>query len=218
MADVKFCGLTRAADAELAVALGAAYCGVIFAGGPRTLSVTAARAVLAGVPPMRRVGVFPDLPATEIASMARAVGVAVVQLAGDPTAATVAAVRDAFGGPVWASVRCAGAVLPDGTAALFADADAVVLDARVPGALGGTGTALPWLALADAVRVARGVSGRLVVAGGLTDATVPTAIAALDPELVDVSSGVESAPGIKDHERMRRFVAAASHGSHRVTP
>jgi len=218
MADVKFCGLTQAVDADRAVALGAAYCGVIFAGGPRTLSILQARTVLAGVSGARRVGVFADLPAADIAHVAEAVGLDVVQLAADPSPGTVAAVRAVFGGLVWASVRCAGPVLPDDAERLFATADAVVLDARIPGALGGTGTTLPWLTLADAVRTARGRVGQLVLAGGLTDATVPTAIAALDPDVVDVSSGVESAPGIKDHERMRRFVAAASYGSRRVPP
>jgi len=91
---------------------------------------------------------------------------------------------------------------------VFRAADAVVLDARVPGRLGGTGVALEWARLRDAVDRLR--EGRvLVLAGGLTPDNVAAAADVLAPDVVDVSSGVERAPGIKDHARMCAFAAAA---------
>ena len=209
MTEVKFCGLTRPADAAHAAALGASYAGVIFAGGPRRLTPEQAVPVLAAAGTARRVGVFGAVPPDEIARTADAVGLDVVQLHGDPDAAAVEAVRGAFHGLVWAVVRCEGDRLPGGTAGLFATADAVVLDAKVPGMLGGTGVAVPWVAIASAVAAARG-GGTLVLAGGLTPGNVEEAMRALAPAVVDVSSGVESAPGIKDHDRMRAFQRAVT--------
>jgi phosphoribosylanthranilate isomerase len=91
--------------------------------------------------------------------------------------------------------------------ALFSAADAVVLDAAVDGRLGGTGVPLPWATVARALDGVRG-SAPLVLAGGLRAENVGLAIEALAPDVVDVSSGVEAAPGVKDHERMRRFAEA----------
>ena len=212
MVEVKFCGLTRAADALAAAELGAGYTGVIFAGGPRCLTLDQALHVLpAGVDP-KKVGVFGGKPPEEIARAAEILALDVVQLHADPDASAVEALRRLFGGRIWAAVRCAGDKLPDGVDGLFAAADAVLLDARVAGAMGGTGTALPWSALARAVERARGSAGRLVLAGGLTPENVGTAIRQMAPDVVDVSSGVEQSPGVKDHARMRQFVAAAHAG------
>ena len=88
----------------------------------------------------------------------------------------------------------------------------MLLDAKVPGRLGGAGVPLPWGSIARAIERIRG-SGRLVLAGGLLAENVAEAVAALAPDIVDVSSGVESAPGIKDHTRMRDFQRAAKRSS-----
>jgi phosphoribosylanthranilate isomerase len=80
----------------------------------------------------------------------------------------------------------------------------VVVDAYSPNTLGGTGIALPWDALSEVVATIRR-PGRLVLAGGLRPETVATAVRALAPEVVDVSSGVESSPGVKDHTKLRAF-------------
>lgn len=210
MAEVKFCGLTRSADAREAVRLGARYVGVIFASGPRLLQPEQARAVLADVPPgVSRVGVFASRGAEAIADDAGRAGVDVIQLHGDPDATAVTAVRRSFAGPVWAVVRVAGDVVPPVAEELFAVADAVVLDARSDRGLGGTGVTLPWTRLAEGVERLRGIGASLVLAGGLTPANVREAIEALAPDVVDVSSGVESAPGIKDHSLMGAFAGAA---------
>jgi phosphoribosylanthranilate isomerase len=178
---------------------------VVFAGGPRLLDPDRARSVLdaAGSAP-RRVGVFGDAPPTKIAEIAREARLDVVQLHADPTPALVATVRDATGAAVWAVLRVEGGALPE-SAGVRACADALVLDAKAAGRMGGTGTRFDWGAVAAALD-RRGV--RLVLAGGLTPENVAEGIALLAPDVVDVSSGVERAPGVKDHARMRAFVDA----------
>jgi phosphoribosylanthranilate isomerase len=208
---IKFCGLTRSADADQAAALGASYVGVIFASGPRLLSAARAREVLANVPPsVARVGVFAAQPAAEIARVADDVGLDVVQLHGAADVARVETLRRAFDGQIWVVERVSGRTLPASFSASLEAADAVLLDALVDGALGGTGVALPWHAIADALSAVRG-ERRIVLAGGLRPENVGQAIAALAPDVVDVSSGVEAAPGIKDHDRMRAFRDAVFH-------
>ncbi|HZS59935.1 MAG TPA: phosphoribosylanthranilate isomerase [Gemmatimonadaceae bacterium] len=204
MPAVKFCGLRRAEDAAAAVDLGAAYVGVIFAGGPRQVTVDEARRILEPTRGRARAtGVFGAMSPDAITQVVEQVGLDVVQLSADPDADIVEAVRSVTRAEVWAVVRC-GATLPESASALFTHADAVLLDAKVAGRLGGTGHTLPWNDLAPAVNAIRS-DRRLILAGGLTPDNVRLAIEALAPDVVDVSSGVESAPGIKDHERMRAF-------------
>jgi len=205
--DIKFCGMTRADDAREAVSLGAAYVGVIFAGGPRQVTIDRAAAVLGGLPrSVRRVGVFSHEHDEIIGDSARQLGLHVVQLHGDCDAHDVDALRRRFTGAVWAVLRIAGGRLPPRAAELFDSADAVLLDAKVPGKLGGTGVTLPWRDLPDQLsRFRSSGSAKLVLAGGLRAENVTEAIRLLRPEIVDVSSGVETAPGIKDHARMRAF-------------
>jgi phosphoribosylanthranilate isomerase len=207
--EVKFCGLTREGDASRAASLGATHIGVIFAGGPRELTPARAGEVLsaAGNQP-KRVGVFGADFRTRLRSVTAVARLDVVQLHGDPTPADVSAARDLFDGEVWTAVRVRGAEIPDGVADLFATADAVLFDPRVDGVLGGTGKRLDWATLGPALAHSRGSDGRVVLAGGLTPENVTEAIAAIRPAIVDVSSGVESAPGVKDHARMTAFAEA----------
>ena len=213
MVDLKFCGLARPEDAAAAAAHGARYVGVVFAPSVRRVDEPRALEVLAAAGDgARRVGVFGAADAAAIAATARRVGLDVVQLHADPGPNEITAVRRGFHGEVWAAVRVAGDVMPEGWEDVARMADAIVLDARpAPGGqLGGTGEAFAWEAvgrLLDPVR--QGGRCRLVAAGGLRVANVEAAIRALAPDVVDVSSGVESAPGVKDHEAMREFAAAA---------
>ncbi len=207
MTALKFCGLTRELDAEAASTLGATYVGAIFAGGPRLLTPERARDVLAAGGEARRVGVFGASAPAMIGQIARTAQLHVAQLHADPTAADVAAVRGEFDGEVWAVVRCAADALPAGVEALAEGADAILLDARVDGTLGGSGVALPWVALRAAVDRLR-ISVPIVLAGGLAPANVAEAVRAFRPDVVDVSSGVERSPGIKDHDLMRAFAGA----------
>jgi len=204
--EIKFCGMTRPEDAAFAVSLGARYVGVIFADGPRTLTADAAEQVMAEVPrTVARVGVFGKQTPDQIAATATSLALDVVQLHGDPDPRTIGEVRNRWSGQVWAVQRVNGAQLPKGIRDVFDVADAVVLDARVDGKLGGTGVALPWDELRDGIGALRARRARVVLAGGLKADNVTRAIDAIAPHVVDVSSGVESSPGIKDHERMRAF-------------
>jgi phosphoribosylanthranilate isomerase len=204
--EVKICGLTRSVDAELADSAGAAYLGVIFAGGPRMRAPAEARATLAGRR-ARKVGVFADQSPTEIAQIAALVGLDVIQLAERSDVERVSAVRAATGLEIWTAIRTADGTLPDVAEELAESADALLLDALVPGQLGGTGVTIPWLTLGESLD-AMHTAVRVVLAGGLTPENVAEAIDYVAPSIVDVSSGVESAPGIKDHARIRAFIAA----------
>jgi phosphoribosylanthranilate isomerase len=211
--EIKFCGLTRSEDAEFAVSLGAAYVGVIFAGGPRMLTPERALAVLREIPPgVRRVGVFADQSATDIARTVDAVGLDVVQLHGLADARRIGDIRAAVNAAVWPVVRVAGEIIPETTRELLRLGDGLLLDALVPGTLGGTGVTLAWTRVCNELQRIRG-DAPIILAGGLRPENVAEAIAALGPNVVDVSSGVESAPGIKDHERMRAFRDAVSNAS-----
>ena len=214
MAEVKFCGLTRGEDAALGASLGAAYLGAIFAGGPRLRTAAEARALfdaaaIAG--PARRVGVFGSQAVPDIVTIAREAGLDVVQLHAGAGAGVVREIRRHFGGEVWRVFRLRGAARAAELRTAAAGVDALVVDALVDGVLGGTGVPVDWDSLAVALDHA-GRPARLVLAGGLRPDNVGRAIALVAPDVVDVSSGVESAPGVKDHEMMRAFASAAARG------
>lgn len=204
--DVKVCGLTVPSDARAAAELGARYAGVIFAGGPRNLDAARARAVLDGAGAgVERVGVFGDASPQTIAATVRDARLDIAQLHADPSVSDVRAVREATGAKIWAVVRVNGALTATDLRALWEVADALVLDSKVGGKLGGTGASFDW----ESAQAAAGERlTPLVVAGGLTAANVSKAILTLRPDIVDVSSGVESAPGIKDRMRMSDFMDA----------
>jgi len=216
LAKVKFCGMTRPQDAALAGEIGASYIGVVFADGPRRVTPIQGRAILDAVGSMaKRVGVFGTNSPEEIEKASHEARLDIVQLHADPTTADVRAVRMKFSGEVWAAIRIAGSHIPPESESLFTTADAIVLDsrserhARSERRLGGTGEALPWNELAVDLARDRG-SAAVVLAGGLKPGNVASAVRTLAPDVVDVSSGVESSPGVKDPWLMREFYAAAS--------
>jgi phosphoribosylanthranilate isomerase len=189
---VKICGITRAEDAAAAVALGASALGFIFwPGSPRAIDPHRARAITTTLPPfVTTVGVFVNQPASFVNSVSNLVGLAVVQLHGDEEPAFVNAVRR----PVLKAIR-----LPAGTALNEQWPSRVMLlvDAHDPVRRGGTGMTADWGLAADLAR-----HRPIVLAGGLTPDNVADAVEWVQPFGIDVSSGVESAPGIKDHHRM----------------
>jgi phosphoribosylanthranilate isomerase len=170
--------------------------------------------VFAEVPqPVGRVGVFAGQSADEIARVASRVGLDVVQLHGEAGVERVTELRRVFGGRIWAVLRVTDHV-PEAATELADACDGLVLDTLVPNALGGSGQRFDWAA------VSRGLLGfrtaaPIVLAGGLRPENVQDAIGAFipPPDVLDVSSGVESAPGIKDRERMRAFRDAVAHAS-----
>lgn len=210
LAKVKFCGMTRPQDAALAAEIGASYVGVVFADGPRRVDPGTGRRILdAAGSTVKRVGVFATNEPEEIGRAAETAGLDVVQLHADPSTSDVKAIRGKFRGEIWAAIRIAGSHIPSAAELLFDTADAIVLDARSDKRLGGTGRALPWTDLAVDLARDRG-SSAVVLAGGLKPDNVVSAIRTLSPDVVDVSSGVESSPGIKDPWLMREFYAAAT--------
>ena len=216
LAKVKFCGMTRPQDAALAGEIGASYIGVVFADGPRRVTPIQGRAILDAVGSMaKRVGVFGTNSPEEIEKASHEARLDVVQLHADPTTADVRAVRMKFSGEVWAAIRIAGSHIPPESESLFTTADAIVLDSRSERhvrserRLGGTGEPLPWNELAVDLARDRG-SAAVVLAGGLKPGNVASAVRTLAPDVVNVSSGVESSPGVKDPWLMREFYAAAS--------
>ena len=203
---VKICGITRIEDAEQAAADGADFLGLNFwPGSKRRVSPdTAAPLVVAArtmAPGVQLVGLFVDQSEGEITGIANAVGLDVVQLHGDEPPSLVAALTTR-GLRVWKAHAVAGRDEIDGLAAWPADAH--VLDAPSAGR-GGSGKTFDW-ALAEAA-VAAG--HRIVLAGGLTPDNVAEAVARVRPYAVDVASGVERSPGVKDPARVKAFLAAA---------
>ncbi len=211
MTDIKFCGLTRSDDAKLAESCGGRFLGVILAGGPRLVGLSQARKILgdrrAGV---ERVAVFGDEPLERLLETSEALDLDVLQLHGDPTPALIESLRARSVRALWPVLRVDGGTLNESAAGLAKAAGALVLDAKVIGQLGGTGVSLDWAALAGEVRQLRAAvpAFRLILAGGLRPDNVGRAIELLQPDVVDVSSGVESAPGIKDPFAVARFVSA----------
>lgn len=203
--EIKICGLTTPADAAVAVAAGASYLGVVLAGGPRQIDAARAREIVAVAGDRPVFAVVASRSAEAVLRLRDEAGIAGVQLHGEHPAAMASALRSE-GLLVWEVVRLSGAadlaVLTDAARR----ADAVLVEPRVEGALGGTGTTLSLPLAAQARRHLAGF--RMVLAGGLTPDSVAAAIQAARPDLVDVSSGVESVPGRKDPQRIFRFVEA----------
>lgn len=206
---VKICGLTRREDAERAASAGAAFGGVILApGGKRSVSATQAAAVLEGLP-LRRVGVFVDAPLDALLRDARAAGLHVVQLHGDEDASFVRALRSAGQWTIWKAVRPRTAEEFAAAVEAFAPAvDGLLLDGWSAEARGGTGHRFPWEEVAR-VRGLLPPEVELIAAGGLNPGNVGRAVELLRPAVVDVSSGVELSPGVKDPAGVAAFVAAA---------
>jgi phosphoribosylanthranilate isomerase len=216
-ASVKFCGLTRPADARLGASIGARFLGVVFAESRRRVDAVRARAIFRPLAelrdPPRRVGVFGAASTLEILASAHQVGLDVIQLHADPKPSDVRGLRDSFGGEIWAARRIEGEQLPEDLDEIAGVADRVLLDTRLEhGApLGGGGRAFAWEAITAQLKH-RSIP-RLVLAGGLTPENVGLAIELFAPSVVDVSSGVEQSVGVKDEALMRAFVRAVGAGA-----
>ena len=203
--EAKICGLTRPEDAAAAAEAGATYLGVVFAGGPRVVTLSQAANVAAAAPGVPVLGVFGDHLVPEILRLARQAGLRGAQLHGDSPRDVARRLREA-GLIVWRVVRIAAPADLDRLEEAAQDADAVLVEPRVAHAAGGSGVSLD-LAVAREARN-RLAGATMVLAGGLTPATVGSAVALVRPDLVDVSSGVERQPGIKDPNKILRFLEA----------
>lgn len=199
---IKVCGLTRARDASLATDLGAFAVGVVcWPGSPRAVTLEQARDVMRAVPDgVWRVGVFVNQELDELARWCDQVPFDWVQLHGDETDAEVAAAPRAV-------IRALAPDRPGADQAFERLPSGVVVlaDRYDPVQRGGTGRVTNW-AVARRWAACRPV----VLSGGLTADNVTEAIRAVRPWAVDVASGVESLPGIKDPDRLRAFFQAAA--------
>ena len=202
--DVKICGLTRPADAVLASTHGAWRLGIVFAGGPRMVSRSLAREIVRAAQVVPVIGVYRSQDVATILEISRAVGLRGAQLHGDYPAEAARELRDG-GLEVWrvASISPERPV-PGQVEGLLEQADVLLVEPRHLDGHGGKGVAMDLDRAREARLAADGP--RFALAGGLTPDTVAEAIRFVGPDVVDVSSGIESAPGIKDPAQLVRFL------------
>jgi phosphoribosylanthranilate isomerase len=155
----------------------------------------------------RTVGVFGPMDTGALSAVVEESGANIVQLHSPVDATYIERLRHRFSGKIWAVLAVRDGQLPPESGAVVRATDGVVIDTHSAHRLGGTGVAFDWTRVAPALERLRGDTP-IIVAGGLRADNVAEAVRALAPNAVDVSSGVESAPGIKDHALMRAFVDA----------
>ena len=196
---IKICGLTREADVEAAVAAGADAVGFVFyPPSPRAVSITRAAELARHIPPfVEVVGLFVNAAPADVRAACDAVPISLLQFHGDEDAAYCRQ----FSRPWLRAARVRAGLDLVEFAGSFPDARGLLLDAFVDG-YGGGGHVFDWTLIPP------GLPGFLVLSGGLTAANVGDAIERVRPAAVDVSSGVESGKGIKDHAKIAAFVAA----------
>jgi phosphoribosylanthranilate isomerase len=194
---VKICGITRLEDALAAVEAGADAVGFnLWPGSKRHVPLGRAVEIAAALPPgVLRVAVFVQASPDQVRAAVGAIGLGAVQLHGDEDPADYTEV----GAPLWQVLRI-GSSLPISVSARAAE---LLLDARVDG-FGGSGRSFDW----SLARGARRFGVPFWVAGGLSPTNVGEAVRRAAPDGVDVASGVESSPGVKDAGLVRAFVAA----------
>ena len=232
MIEVKICGVCRPEDARSAAEAGADWVGVILAPDrTRTRTISEAAGIFAAST-ARRVGVFVDPPVQRVIDAVRDLSLDAVHLHGDESIDQVRRIRDGVACGIWKAIRVKHeADLRRGVDLYGGHVAAILLDGWSPDAHGGAGVSFDWNAVAGAglpgviagsgeqapgsrpsartSAPAAPVGLRLIVAGGLTPDNVAAAVTLLHPAVVDVSSGVEVAPGRKSSEKIHAFVAAA---------
>ena len=196
---IKVCGITRLSDAVHAVEQGATALGfVLWPRSPRAVSVERAAEIIAELPSLvMTVGVFVNEPIDGIRSAAERARLTAVQLHGDEPPAYADALD-------WPVIRAVSVGEIDRAADAWSAETALLVDNIDPVRRGGTGAAVDWTRAAGVAK-----TRRVVLAGGLTPENVATAIRAVHPFGVDVSSGVESAPGVKDLDKVTQFISNA---------
>ncbi len=199
---IKVCGITAIADALFAVQHGATAIGFVFYGGsPRCVRVDMAAMISAMIPKeILRVGVFVNESADQVRNTAKAAHLDVVQLHGDETPEYCASLGDVR---IWKAFQVREFFKPDMIDPY--DCEAYLLDAAAPdGTFGGSGRTFPWPVARNAKQ-----RGRIIVAGGLDGDNVATAIREVRPWGVDSASKLERTPGVKDPDKVLRYLEAA---------
>ena len=211
-ARVKICGLTETAGLNAAITAGAAYLGfVFFPRSPRNVTIAQARSLALDVPAgVMKVALVVDPTDVDLDAILSDVPIDMVQLHGHETAARVAEVRMRYGLPVMKAIGVADAADLAQIDTYGTVADQLLIDAKPPRGAdlpGGNGLSFDWRLIAG-----RDWPRPWMLAGGLTPENVAQAIALTGARQVDVSSGVESAPGQKDPARVKAFIAQARGG------
>jgi phosphoribosylanthranilate isomerase len=196
----KICGITRPEDALAAASGGADAIGLVFyADSPRAVTVQEAKDIAQVLPPfVTLVSLFVNAPAETISNVLSQVPVGLIQFHGDEDSRFC---RE-FGRPWIKALRVRDSMNVAKEAAALSGATGVLLDAWQEGVPGGTGRTFDWALANEQLPLP------MVLAGGLDEVNVGDAIGGLRPWAVDVSGGVEASPGIKDAEKIQRFVAA----------
>ena len=212
MVQVKICGITRMVDAEAAVEWGADALGFIFAQSPRQITPQKARDITRSIPPfVKTVGVFVNEQSAKIREVMDFCGLDLVQLHGD----------ESVSGCSELAPRVIKAFRIHGDASLLEIAKfknhvrAILLDTYEKGINGGTGKSFDWRLAIKAKE--SGIP--VVLSGGLKIENIQEALERVNPSTIDISSGIEESPGIKDHERMKMFMekVADFHGNRKTT-
>ena len=208
--NVKICGVCRPQDAAAAAAARADFLGVILAPGHRrTQNPQSAAAIFAQAHGLKRVGVFVDPAPDHVAQLAADLQLDVIQLHGSEDPVVIASIAALTGCNVWKTVWLSRASsVQDAIERYGESAHGLLLDARQGGTIGGTGVRFDWQLAAHA-RARLPARLQLIVAGGLTADNVHAAVAALQPDVVDVSTGVESSIGQKSEAAIAAFVRNA---------
>ena len=199
---VKICGITNVKDAGTCAEMGVSMIGFNFyPQSPRYIEPEIARRIIETIPPgVCAVGVFVDASVEEIRDVADTAGLRCVQLHGHTSPDICRGLAHEF--RVIRAFSMDFQFRPE-EVSLFGDCD-VLVDAHHPNLRGGTGLTCDW----PAARTARSFARFLILSGGLTEQNVAEAIATVVPHAVDVCSGVESAPGIKDHRALENFITS----------
>lgn len=203
MTKIKLCGMTLAEDAAVAASAGADAIGVVFAPqSPRQVSIEQALAIRDALPALVSVvALFMDQPADAVRRISDALNPACLQFHGSEDADYCRQ----FGRPYVKAIGMAGEVPNDRRC--YPDAAAILLDGHAPGAAGGSGQSFDWARISE-WQQARPGSSPIVVAGGLRPGNVAALVREARPWGVDASSGLESAPGVKDHAKIHAFIEA----------
>ena len=198
MPKIKICGLTRPQDAQAAAELGADAVGLVFyAKSKRCVDAAQAAEIVATLPPeVAKVALFVNESAEQICRILGTVPIDIVQFHGDEAPEFCRQ----FGKPYWKAVRVQSAQDIAEAAERYADAAALLLDAHIEGQYGGTGQVFDWRLLPATMPLP------WILSGGLNPGNVAAAVRQTGAAWVDVSSGVEQAPGIKNRDLMADFI------------
>lgn len=195
---IKICGITNEEDALAAAQLGADALGFVFAPSPRQISAGRTREIIEALPPMvQTVGVFVDEDAEKVAYTATLCHLDLLQFHGRESVDYCSS----FDRRVIKAIRVRSQEDLRGLSEYSNVVDGLLLDTHVPDKLGGTGLTFDWNLALEAKRY-----GRIILAGGLNPGNVAEAVNVVKPYAVDASSGLERSPGVKDHEKIAKFI------------